>query len=452
MHLAILAVAPLFLYLFVSPPVESVVLLWCSLSAVTWIFMEPSLRSGEYLHDARSRVVSCVARDPLFWTLVAAVGVTGVCAFNGGVSLVYDAENAQWQISEALFPFLPSCIDNSGTLLFSATAAIAVVTVGVRHALGRSARMLFLALSSSLAGMVAILLFAAVYDNREPVMALLSRAEEGYSFVGLVFGFYLLGGTVALISAIENRWNFMLFLCVFAIGGTAIGVFCFSPVYMFLSVMLAEVIVLLYSFVFVCKVLQATFQLKFLAGVFMCLVISGLLVAGMFPEPLLQPKLEAIIGFLPFSEGFWETRDILSRVAFKTWYAKLWLGGGFASFPLDFRFFAQASDWQSLPRGALAVANGWWLILAERGLWGLVVLTLPILLLIVHYFRRLVSWFRVLDLPHPACWIALCILALGITLGFFDCSFFRDDALMAALPMVAVSAASFSAAERRDHV
>ena len=450
-HLAILAVAPLFLFLFFAPPVGGVVLLWLSLSAASWIVMGPSLRSGEYLHDARARVVSGVVRDPLFWSLLAFAAFAGVCAVNGGVSLVYDAEAVQWQISKAFFPILPCAVGDAGFPLFSAVVALVVLVVGVRHALGRSARMAFLSVASSLSGMTAMLLFAAVRGGW-PAAAALSLAESGGSFVGLVFGFHLIGGTAALVSVIENRWRFLLLLSVFSVGGSAVGLFCFSPVYAILAVLLAEVLVLLYAFVFVCRVFQATLQLKLLAAVGMSITLAALVIAGMWPPSLLQPKVDAIVGLAPFAEDFWEKRAVLSAVAFKTWIANLWIGGGLASFPLDFRFFAQPSDWLLLPRGASGVPNGWWLLLAERGLLGIVVLALPILLLTVHYVRRLVLWFRVLDLPHPACWVAPLVLALGIALGFFDCSFLRPDALMAALPIVAVSAAAFSAAGRRDHV
>lgn len=449
-HLAILAAAPLFLFPMADPQVGNVVLLWLSLSAISWVFMEPSLRTGEFLHNARMRVVSDVVRDPLSWVLVAFVVVAGLCAVNGGVSLVYDAEKTQWQISEAMFPVLPSSVGDSGMLLFSSAVALFVLTIGVRHALGRSARMAFLSIAASLAGLAALLLLFAV-SGGWAMAASFPWAEAHYSFVGFVFGVYLIGGTVALVSAVENGWYFLMMLCIFSIGGTAVGLFCFSPAYQIAAVGLVELVVLLYSLVFACRIFQATFQLKVLAVVAMSLTVATMFVLGMYPPALMKPKVDAFMNLALFADGFWEVRDVLSAVAFKTWSANLWLGGGIDSFSLDFRFFAQAADWQLLPRGAQAVPNGWWMVLAERGLLGFVVLVLPLYFLLAFYVRRLVGWFRVLDLPHPASVVAPLVLALVVALGFFDCSFFRADALMAAFPVLAASAASFSTLTRRNH-
>ena len=82
-----LAVAPLFLFPFCGAPAIASVLLWLSLAGVWWILMEPSLRGGEMLHDARRRVWRAVGRDPLFWTLLVVVAITGVRALNTGIAM-----------------------------------------------------------------------------------------------------------------------------------------------------------------------------------------------------------------------------------------------------------------------------------------------------------------------------------------------------------------------------
>ena len=75
-HLAILAVAPLFLFPFFGEDTIAVVLLWLSLPAAVWTFMQPSVRRGEMLHDARDRVSSEVFRDPFFWVMLVVVVFT----------------------------------------------------------------------------------------------------------------------------------------------------------------------------------------------------------------------------------------------------------------------------------------------------------------------------------------------------------------------------------------
>ena len=134
---------------------------------------------------------------------------------------------------------------------------------------------------------------------------------------------------------------------------------------------------------------------------------------------------------------------MLSAVAFKSWISHIWIGTGIDSFPLDFRFAAQDADWAVLPRGATAVPNGWWLLLAERGLVGAVFFVLPFGFLLFTYGRRLVGGVRTRALPHPVCLIALVALALFVATGFVDCSPLRAESLMAMCAYLAVSAAAF---------
>lgn len=64
-HLALLTVAPLFLFPFCGEGTITVVMLWLSGLAFIWILMEPSVLAGEVLHDARNRVSANMFRDPL---------------------------------------------------------------------------------------------------------------------------------------------------------------------------------------------------------------------------------------------------------------------------------------------------------------------------------------------------------------------------------------------------
>ena len=79
-HLALLSVAPLLLFPFCTAPDIATVVLWFSLVGAWWIVLEPSLRGGEMLHDARRRVWRSIARDPLFWVLVVFAALAGIRA------------------------------------------------------------------------------------------------------------------------------------------------------------------------------------------------------------------------------------------------------------------------------------------------------------------------------------------------------------------------------------
>ena len=84
------------------------------------------------------------------------------------------------------------------------------------------------------------------------------------------------------------------------------------------------------------------------------------------------------------------------------------------------------------------------MLLVERGLVGAVFMALPVGFLFVAYCRRLAEGVRVRFFSHPACMLAPLVWAVVGVTGVFDCSVLRADVLMAALPMLVVSANSFS--------
>ena len=444
-HLAILAVAPLFLFPFCATGTVAWVLVWLVLPVALWTVLEPSLRGGEHLHDARRRVVKAVFRDPLFWASLVLVGFTGFRALNSGISLSYNAEASVWLISSPTFPILPGVVGSAGDLSFAVALACVVLLQACRHSLGRSARMAFLLLASFLSGLAAFVALVALHEGAAGALALLPSdgVGAGRSFIALAFGLHLIGGLVALIAIAEYRWGFSFFLLLPAIGGNAAGLFAFAPAYLSAAFAVAGILALAYALVFSCRAFSASDGLKLLVIGGIALTLGGLLVAAILPKAVMDERLASFMNLEFFPERFWEIRGALSAVAFKSWISHIWIGTGIDSFPLDFRFAAQDADWVALPRGATAVANGWWLLLAERGLVGTVFFILPFGFLLFTYVRRLVGGVKARALPHPVCLIAPVALVLFVAIGFVDCSPLRAEVLMAMCAYLAVSAAAF---------
>ena len=443
-HLAILAVAPLFLFPFCATGTVAWVLVWLSLPVALWTVLEPSLRGGEHLHDARRRVVKAVFRDPLFWASLVLVVFTGFRALNSGISLSYNAEASVWLISSPTFPILPGVVGSAGDLSFAVALACVVLLQACRHSLGRSARMAFLLLASFLSGLAAIIALVSLHEGAAGALALLpSDGGAARSFIALAFGLHLIGGLVALIAIAEYRWRFSFFLLLPAIGGNAAGLFAFAPTYLSAAFAVAGILMLAYALVFSFRAFPSSdgFKLMVIGGI--ALVLGGLLVAAILPKTVMDERLTSFTNRAFFPERFWEIRGVLSAVAFKSWISHIWIGTGIDSFPMDFRFAAQDADWAALPRGATAVANGWWHLLVERGLVGAVFFVLPFGFLLFTYGRRLAGGVRARVFPHPACLIAPVALALFVATGFVDCSPLRAEALMAMCTYLAVSAAAF---------
>ena len=433
-HLALLAVAPLVLSPLWGDEAVAVVLAWLTLVSAIWLFMEPSLRTGESLHVARKRVVKSVFCDVLFWCMLAVVVLAGVRAFNTGIGLAYDAENAKWQLSSAVFSLLPGSVGTAGWLPFAGTVSLLVVLQGCRHALGRSARMAFLLVAAILAGLGASLDFALTSIGHEVVKP---------TSDGLSFALYLLGGTVALAAAFERKWRFVMPLFSFAVGGTAAGAFAFSPVFAVAVFVGAEILVLSYVFLYAAKTLSKAGEFKLLVVMGISLALGGLAVAMLLPPDLLNAKLSATKELVFFPPEFKAVRAVLSEIARKSWFSRLWIGTGLESFPLDFRFSAAAADWALVRGQVISVPNGWWQLLAERGIVGVLAIALPTAGLLFFYVRRLLRAFPMTTLPHPACLLTPIVLAAVVSVGFFDSSILRIDALTAAGALLAVAAGSF---------
>ena len=442
-HLALLAAAPLFLFPFFRADVIATALLWLSLPAAVWTFMEPSVLDGEMLHNARERVIRAMTADPLFWACLVLVAFAGIRALNSGIGLSYDAEKTVWFVSSARFPLFPGSVGFGGYLPFSAAVAATVLIQGCRHSLGRSARMGFLFLSSMLAGLAAAVVISLAACGNAVALAALRTKTMSSSFVGLAFSLQLLGGVTALVAAFERKWRMAMPLFAFAIGGTAAGAFAFSPALISFAGGCASVILLVYSFAFACRKLRGSSEFKYLVFCGISLTLGGLLIAAFVPEKTLAERIAPYMSFVAFPDRFWELRELMDGIALKTWLANLWIGTGIGSFPLDFRFAAKPEAWELVQGGVVAVPNGWLALLVERGLVGAVTLALPIAFLLFSYGVRLVEGVRVRAMPHPACLLTPLALAVVGVVGVYDCSVLRADALLAGMPLLAVSANSF---------
>ena len=442
-HLALLAVAPLVLFPFCGETTIATVLLWLSLPAACWTLLEPSFRKGEALHDARYRVSRAIVRDPLFWVLLAIVIVVGLRALNTGIEMYYDYESKTWSVSPPLLEVFPGAVAKSGYLPFAATLAAMVIIMACRHALGRASRMAFLLVASLVAGLSSAM--ALFFANRGNVVVQ-TAFECGLSQPfrpGVAFAFYLMCATVAAFGAFERKWNRAMPAVMLAIAGNAAGLFAFSSPFEVVVFLGADLVLFLFVFVCAWRKLRGTTDFKLLVVFSVSVVFGGLLVAAAMPDDLVAARIESIVERKFFLPEFMDVRRSLSAVALKAWSTHPWSGVGVGAFHFNFRFYFTAEDWALVPRGVMAVPNGWWQLIAERGIVGAVLIVLPLGFLMFTYVKRLVVGVRTLELPGPAVMLAPLALASVLAVTFFGCSLLRADVLMALGAILAVSAKSF---------
>lgn len=442
-HLAILAVAPLFLFPFFGDSTVAVVLLWLALPAAVWTFMQPSVRRGEMLHNARERVSSGMFHDPFLWVMLVVVVFTGLRALNSGIAMAYDAETSKWYMASPVFPLMPASVKDAGLLPFATTLASMVIALAGRHALGRSARQAYFVASSSLAGVAAAVAIVLANLGNAAAVEALKCPYKDLSFVGVAFLVHFVGSVVAVAAAIENRWNRAMPVLIASVGGTAAGSFVFSPAHDTGIFLVAWAVVFAYAFFYSLKVVKDAAEFKMLIVLAVSLASGWALAFIATPGSFLASRSEAFASQVFFPDWFAAARRVLSAVAIKAWMANPWTGTGVGSFALDIRFNASPSDWASIPRGLVAPSVGWLKILTERGIAGAAMMALPLALMLVTYCRRLVGWLFVRTAPQPGCWAGPAVVLAVAATGFFDCSFMRADVLMAVVGALSISASTF---------
>lgn len=433
-HLAIAAVAPLFL----SP----IPVLWLSMMTAFWILLEPSRIGNEMLHNARARIITAIVKDPIFWVMIILMIVAAVRALNTGVAMVYDAENAKWSLGVPNLPLMPGSVEGCGFAIFALATAVMVTLIGARHALGRSARAATVLLMALLAGVGFGVEILIAKDVPNLFSAMVNPSFVSPSFRGSVAGIFSLAALVSLTDVFERRWWKALTFAVIALMLNATATFVLSPFPVIVLFLIAFIPVVLYSFVYLRIKMGNLTDFKYLVLLGIGLVLAVVCSMSILPDDLLMDKIspfEAMDMLLP--DKFLEWRGALSDICFRVWRDRPWLGTGLGSFGLDLRFFATPQDWSVLSPLQSAPLNGYWLILAERGVVGAFLLVVPVVLLLISYIHRLVLGIR--SLPHPICIATMVMIIVAAVEMLGDCSFLEPGAVIALTTLFVIGTNGF---------
>ena len=438
-HLAFLTVAPLFLFPFFSPDSIAGVLFWLSAPAAIWVVMSPSRRLDETAHGARLRVVRSCLCDPLFWFALFLVVLTGFRWLNTGVDIAYDAESEMWKMAECCFPMLPGSAAGVGLLPFAATVALFVLLAGLRHALGRKARMSFVIMVAVLSGIAALSSVLSISFGNEHVRALSIYDYARLENMGTAFGLCLLGSVVALFGCVELRWLRVELLIVLSLMANAVALLVFAPIATILVFIAAFLLLVVISFLLTRKVLSGTGSLRCALAILLTLIVAGLVTVFAPKQFSVAGKAQDVLALAVFPPDFVTLRTTLSDIAFKAWKEMPWTGSGLGAFPFNIRFFATAADWAVIRPGQVAVPNGWWQLLVERGVIGALSFAIAFGMLLWTYFHRIVcSFTRIAWRPLQALG-PIALLAL-VALTLVDCSLMRADVLLVVCAFLALAA------------
>ena len=440
-HLALLTVAPLFLSPFLGDGEIAKVLLWLSLVCATWVVMSPSVAKNEHPHDARVRFASEVSRDPMFWLSLLLVVISGFRALNGGVRFSYDPETYTWAICRPIVDIFPGCVDGAGLLPFASCVALLVLLQGLRHALDRQSQVSFFVSISFFAGLSAIVSVISLSYGNAAALRLQQCAYLEPSFLGVTYGISLLCGIAAMFCSAESGNFGAELLTAVSTAATTLGVVVFSPVFTLGVFAVAFVAMLVLSYALHSRALTGAGSLRCTLAIFVALMAATVPFLLCDNGTVLAMRRDQILSLQILPAGFGETRAALSAIALRVWKSGPWLGSGLGSFPLDIRFAATSSDWAVISPLQKAATNGWWQLLAERGVVGALMFATVLGLLLWTYVANIAKCFacriRGIHFVGP-----LALLSL-VAVGFVDCSFLRVDVLLAGAAVLALSAAAF---------
>ena len=453
-HLGFLAASPVAFAPFLDASALGRLILWLSLFAAVWMLFDPSLRMDEHSADARKRVAQELVRDPFLWFFILVVAFAVVRWLNSGIALSYDAEQSAWLVQEAAAPALPASAGQAGFLPMVAAVGLGVFVLGVRHAIGMSAR-LFCGLSAvvgtGLGGLVAAAGYCLGYFPSLSKAAVAGIVQS--PFVGTAFGFFLVLSVVCGMEAERRKWPAARLPYVLAVSGNASGLVFFSPPLETAIFLVVTLLLGVYSAVYCARVGTLGGFARSVVFTLLGLAIPVLLVLGLSSPDFQQAKLQGLDPELVFPVEYAGLNEAWSRIAKGVWLEHPWCGTGMGAFGLHVPFLATKADWALLPARPDHALSGYWTLLAERGIVGCSLLAIGLGLLVWFWIARLIEAIaslrandeaeKLLFACPPVVWTAPFFIVLAAAVLFVSHAFASIAIVFAFVAPLALSAASF---------
>ena len=459
-HLALLAAVPLALTPFLDTASLASVVFWLSGLAVVWLLTEPSIRAGEHLSLARRRVRGEVVRDPFFWFLIAAVVFAMFRMLNSGIALKYDPEQVVWIVGESKLGGGPASAGNAGLLPFAVVVALLILSMGIRHGIGLMARIVFglsAALFSGVGGFVAAGFACA---GVKPFACWLGSGLAESPFWASTFGVWLIIAIVSGVQAEARKWSSARFPYVLGIAGNASALLFFAPPVIAVVWIAFAFMTLSVSLVYLGRANSVGAVARNLSLAIFGFALPVFLMMMFVPDTVRAAKISALAPEFAFPESYKQASETLSRIGRQIWVSHPWFGIGDGAFGLHVPFLAEKADWAVIPAQPKFAINGYWTILAERGIVGCVVSAVGLGMLVVSYFIRLVGAFGYLRhqddsdiFPFavpPIAWFAPLTVVILAVEAVISPVFLNGTLFLTVLSALALSAAAFPKAKKAD--
>ena len=452
-HLALAAALPAALAQFVSAHMLAVSMLWVSLAAWIWILFEPSVLAGETVSRARSRVTAGILRDPFAWFLFVASLFALARWLNSGVQLFYDAEKSVWSVKEPALTMLPASSGDAGFLPFVMIVVAATVVIGIRHALGRNARVWFGVAAgafSAIGGLAAAICVASGLESFK------ESALSGFGmpfFAGTSFAMLLPVAIACGIEAEERGITKARLLFAFAVAGNAVAAFVFLPIILGIAYLAASFVTAILSLA-LCKRRHGAAACARAASM-LALGVIGAASVVLVPsyKDVIHEKLAGLNVQQAFPPALSDRNEALQRVSVAMWKDFQWGGAGVGAFKLQAPFHVDKEDWALLPPRPEFGPNGYLTLLAEKGIIGSLFWFLGIAFLVAFWILRLVGSLKwhgtqeegrawIFCVPVTV-WAGIAVLCIAFADVWFSPGFRLTSIAVYASAAMSLAAASF---------
>ena len=451
-HLALLAAAPLALAPFLNAARLASVVFWLSALAAVGLLAEPSLRAGEHLSSARRRVRAACVRDPLFWLFLLVLAYAAVRACNTGIALRYDPEQAAWLVGAPRLGGGPAAVGEAGVSSLAAAAAAAVVALGLRHGVGLMARIVFGVAGAFVAGAGGLAAAGCACAGMAPFAGWLRAGFAEAPFWASLFGVWLVLGIACGVQAEARKWSAARLPFILGVAGNVAALLFFAPPLVAAAWLAFSLLALVFSLFALARLRAGGAVARMLVFALFGYALPAFLFALFVAAPLRALKVEGLDPAAAFPEAARAASEVLSRLAREAWKAHPWFGVGSGALGLHIPFLAEKADWAVLPVRPVCADNGYWTLLAERGIVGCLVPAVVLGLLLVSYAARLVAAFRHLRgaddadvfafAVPPVVWLVPPAVALLAAEAVWSPVFQADGPFAAALAALALAAAS----------
>lgn len=393
-HLAIAAALPVALSQFLPTFTLACFTLWVSALALVWMVMEPSVFAGETVSVARRRMVGSMVRDPFVWFLSFSVVFCLVRWLNSDVRLVFSPETASWAVSEPKVAILPASSGDAGFLPFALMFAAATVMVGVRHSLGRNARLWFGVFTGAVSATGAMAAVICAGLGMEPYLTASQATFGAASFPGSMYALLLPIAAACGIEAEERGITKSRLLFAWAVAGNAAGAYVFLPILLSLPYLAVSAIAAIVALALAkCRKSSASMA-RSLAMLCLGVVMAATAIITMPNANACAGKADGLEVEKAFPPATADRNSALRQIAKTMWLMQPWSGVGVGAFPLQVPFCASKEDWAVIPPQPKAAGDWYSTLIAERGIVGCLMWSIALCFLLWTWGARLVGAIR----------------------------------------------------------